>query len=230
MTGIHQTEVTEVKVGRIPEITLHLEDIPGSEFEKRALEVALAGSHPLVLLFNHGSQAPELVKVAKRIALENNLPFHGLAYPWCQCGNYGSPQEECRCSVKSIEKHLSKLAKRLSDFDIWIGASTPLSRAYRTQGEPEHDFLERVVNAREIPAPKGELDMPCREMIDAYVKNVSRLDICRVTRLAETIARLDRQDRIQIQHVAEALQYQAYLLGGFREFLKPMAVEEEVQA
>ena len=227
MIRIQQTEATEVKVGRIPEHTMRLEDIPGSEFEKRALEVALSGGHSIALLYNNGSQAPDVVKVAKRIAKENGLPFHGLAYPWCSCGNYGSHKEECRCSAKSIEKHLVKLVKRVDDFDIWIGASTPVSRDYRTKGEPETDFLKRILNAREIPGPKDDLDISCREMIEAYVKNVSeRLDISRATRLARTIARLDGQDKILVQHIAEALQYQPHLLGGFRDFLKPIAVEE----
>ena len=49
--------IVEMKIGTMEQPMLRLEDIPGSEMEKRALEVALTGGHPLAILYNEGSYA-----------------------------------------------------------------------------------------------------------------------------------------------------------------------------
>lgn len=69
----------EERVGSIPPRMLRLHEIPGAELEKRALEVALTGAHPIVFLFNEGSLAPDLIRSAKCMAEEYDVPFHGLA-------------------------------------------------------------------------------------------------------------------------------------------------------
>lgn len=216
----------EKRIGTIPQPVLRLEDIPGSEMEKRALEVALTGGHPLAILYNTGSYATQLIQVGVRLAQEVPVPFHGLAYPWCPCGNYGSAKEECRCSAKVIEKHLSRLGKRVDGFAIWIGATVPLAREMLIKGEPEATILKRVQAARLLPEPSDVLDASCRDLIECYVKTVSAThDIGRVKAVAASIARLDGQDRLLVQHVAEALQYQPYALSGFSMWLKPAVVE-----
>jgi|GEM_PF-2239477 len=219
-------EQVEEKAGTIPSVTVKLEDIPCSEMEKRALEVALAGGHPLAILYNEGAMAPQLIRAGVRLAREINVPFHGIAYPWCPCGNYGSPKSECRCSAKIIGAHLSKLGKRIGDFTIWIGASFPLARYTDIKGEPEAVILKRIQAARTAPEPSDILDSSCRDLIDCYLKQVSgSLDISRVKAIAKTIARLDGRDRIEVNHLAEAIQYQPQVLHGFIEWVKPRAVE-----
>jgi len=221
--------VIEAKTGVIPPRIIKLEDIAGAEMEKRALEVALAGGHSLAILYNEGSHAPQLIQTAVRIAQEIGVPFHGLAHPWCGCGNYGSPKVECRCSPRAIEAHLSKLAKRVGSFAIWIGASMPLARYMHIKGEPETDFMARVIKAKASPAPSADLDAFCQDLIAAYVNTMSgRLSLPTLTTvkaIAQTIARMEGADKIQTQHLAEALQYQPHAVGGFREFIRPEQVE-----
>ena len=218
-------EQVEEKAGIIPNMTMKLEDIPGSEMEKRALEVALAGGHPLVILYNDGATAPQLIRAGVRLAQKIPVPFHGLAYPWCPCGNYGSPKSECRCSSKIIEAHLSKLGKRLGDFTIWIGASFPLARYVDVWGESEKVILDRIQAARSAPEPSDILDSSCRELLDMALKQFRPLDVSKVKAIAGTIARLEGRDRIEANHLAEALQYQPQVLNGFIEWVKPVAVE-----
>lgn len=218
----------EEKAGIIPNMKVKLEDIPGSEMEKRTLEVALAGGHPLAILYNEGATAPQLIRAGVRLAQDIPVPFHGLAYPWCPCGNYGSPKSECRCSAKVIGTHLSKMGKRLGDFAMWIGASFPLARYQDIKGESEAVILKRIQAARSTPAPSDILDSSCRELMDMAMKQFHSLDISRVKAIAGTIARLDGRNRIEANHLAEAIQYQPQVLHGFIEWVKPMAVEVKV--
>ena len=216
----------EKRTGTIPPTMTKLEDIPGSEMEKRALEVALTGGHPLAIIYNEGSYAVQLIQTGVRLAQEVPVAFHALAYPWCPCGNYGSAKHECRCSSRVIEKHLSKLSKRMDGFAIWLGATVPFAREMDRKGESESDILKRIQAARALPAPSDELDAFCRDLIAAYVGTVSAtLDVAKVKSIAVSIARLDAQDRLLVQHVAEALQYQPHALPGFSMWIKPAAVE-----
>jgi predicted ATPase with chaperone activity len=229
MATMTAAKAIEEAVGTIPDLTVKLEDIPGSECEKRALEVALAGGHSIAILYNEGATAPQLIRSGVRLAQEVPVPFHGIADPWCPCGNYGSPKVECRCSAKVIRTHLSKLGKRLNEFTIWIGASIPLARYMDMKGEPETAILKRIQTARAASASSDELDSSCREMIDCYLKGVSvSLDVAKVKAIAQTIARLDGQSRLLVQHVAEALQYQPHALPGFRAWALPTSPERSV--
>ena len=228
-------QTVEERTGKMPKAlkaVVKLEDIPGSEMEKRALEVALAGGHSMAILYNAGSYAPQLIQTGKRMAQEASdaakeaIPYHGIAYPWCPCGNYGSPKQECCCSAKVIEKHLIKLGKRTNDFAIWIGASIPLAREISRKGEPEAIIIKRIQAARAIPEPSDVLDSCSKELIECYMSQVNAaLDLSKMIAVAKTIARLDGQDRIQVQHVTEAMQYQPYFLHGFSGWIKPKVVE-----
>ena len=220
-----------------------LELIAGHEYEKRAIEIALIGNHPVCFLINKGSEIPQLLMTANRIALEQQIPFKGLAYFWCPCGNYGSPKDECRCKYPVIEKHLVKLAKQVSEYDIW-SQSTSYPKQYHI-GEVEEDVVERIIKARKFrednrdnqggsnqePIIDLSLDTESMELIKQYKKVVSaKVDVGRVIRLAKTIAYADGvyihcqdgQFLIQVRRVIEALQYQPYTMAGLQEILKLM--------
>lgn len=244
MKSKKSTQGIEASHGNIPDFTLKLEDIPGSEYEKRALEVALAGGHSMAILYNSGSMAQEIVRVGVRLAQEIDVPFHAIAFPWCKCGHYGSPRGECLCSHKSIISHLEKLAKRVKDFDIWISASMPSVRSRLQKGELESVFMGRVKHMRAIRMgmsdkkvqeaynPSGTIDATSQAMIDAYLKNVSpRLDIDKVKAIALTIAELDFCGPVGVCHFAEALQYQPQIKNRFNEVIPNCLAETvEVQA
>lgn len=205
---------------------IKLEDISGSEMEKRALEVALTGGHSLAILYHVGSYAPQFIQVGLRMAQEVPVPFHGIASPWCPCGNFGSLQQECRCSAKVIKAHLTKVGRRMEAFAIWIGASVPLAREMGRRGELESAILKRIQGARAAPEPSDVLDSSSLDLVECYQKQGNRtLDIAKVKAVAASIARLDRQERIQVQHIAEALQYQPYALSGFSMWSKPRTVK-----
>ena len=186
-----------------------LEEVVGSEVEKRALEVALSGGHSMVIYYNTGSFAPMLMGVGHRMAVEAGISFSGEAIPWCPCGNFGSHNKECTCTDQELKKKWGKLRKLKGGFAIWVGGTIPLTREYTRHGELESVVMKRILAARELKEPEDILDTYSRELVACFQNSYSSgLDVEGVKAVARTIARMDGQEKVQVQHVAEALQYQ----------------------
>ena len=225
-------ETVEEETGTIPGRVVTLDRIAGMEAAKRALEVALAGEHGIAFIFNSNSQAAELVRTGHRIAEKHGLVFHGLAYPACKCGNYGSRTTECRCRPGSLKIHLARLARRKAEFDIWMDACClrPASIQF-SPGETEGVIADRILAARKTEETTGDLDSASRELLTAYQKHAGTvIDQECILRVAHTIARLDGSERtIQPHHVAEAIQYQAASISWLWACLNPQSMELKTQ-
>jgi predicted ATPase with chaperone activity len=186
-----------------------LEEVIGSEVEKRALEIALSGGHSMVILYNTGSFAPTLMDVGRRMAEEAGIPFWGEAIPWCPCGNFGSHLKECTCTDQELKRYFGRLVELKGEFAIWVGGTIPLAREYTRHGELESIVMKRILAAREAKEPEDTLDACSRDLVTCYQKaHGSELDVDGMKAVARTIARMDGQEKVQVQHVAEALQYQ----------------------
>jgi hypothetical protein len=225
-------ETAEESVGHIPERVMTLDRIAGMEASKRALEVALAGEHPVVFLYNVNSQAVDLVRAGKRVADKHGLPFHGLAYPCCKCGNYGSRIAECRCKPASVRRRLVKLGTRIEEFDLWMDACRVRPADINDPpGQAEEVTAERIMAARRNRNVTGEPDSEARELLTAWQKHIGkRPDTDRILRVARTIASLDGIcSLLRSQHVAEAIQYQVTALSWVWECLEPQPVELSTQ-
>ena len=203
-------EAIEERVGDIPERTVTLDRIAGMEASKRALEVALAGGHAIVFVYNSNSDAPQLIHAGKRIAEDHGLAFHGLAYPACKCGNYAAKTSECKCRPVSMRNHLARLTRRRTEFDIWMDACCvrPASKQV-SPGEKEQVIVDRILAARTIRDISGP-DSEGRQLLTAYQTHIGKpIDEDRILRVATTIARLEDSGRsLKAHHVAEAIQYQ----------------------
>jgi magnesium chelatase family protein len=151
----------------------------------------------------------------------------------CPCGFYGDPSHACNCTPNQIQRYQSKLSGPLLDrIDIHVDVPRvdydKLMGGER--GESSIDVRKRVEKARlrQIKRFKnysglfanadmtvGEIDEFCNLRDDAkqvLVLSVRKLQLSargyhRVLKLSRTIADLDDSDNIQVQHVAEALQY-----------------------
>lgn len=226
-------ETVQEKIGKIPERVVTLNGIAGMEASKRALEVALAGAHPIVFLYNSNSHAVELVRAGKRMAANHGLVFHGLAYPACKCGNYGSKTSECRCRPISINRHLAKLGQRKDEFDLWMDACR-VSPAYISEpsGESEAAMAERILAMRRISEVLREPDQEAQELLKAWQKHIGKaFDAGRILRIARTIARLEGTGKsLRAYQVAEAIQYQAQSLSWLWDCMKPQAIELKTQS
>jgi len=150
----------------------------------------------------------------------------------CPCGYLGDPQHECACSVTDILRYRSKISGPLLDrIDIQIEVPR-LTRAQlmdREGGEPSAEVRARVVSSRRVQesrfAGSGVFSNSAmtNSMLDAHCRTsaegerflglaVERLGLSarsyhRVLKVARTIADLANSERVEVEHLAEAVQY-----------------------
>jgi magnesium chelatase family protein len=130
----------------------------------------------------------------------------------CPCGARGDRGAECSCSAQRLAAYRDKLSRALLDrFDLVL--SVPRPRAVELAGEPAEDsaaIRERVVAARDRLQAGTLARSEAAETLLA--RAVERLPLsgrgrARVARVAATIAALDSAERVEGEHVAEALSY-----------------------
>ncbi len=151
----------------------------------------------------------------------------------CKCGWYGHPSGRCKCSPAAVSKYTEKLSGPLLDrIDIYIEVPAlefdELAVAEHKE-ESSAEIRRRVNEARARQVARfgpggppcnaqlgpGELETCCRldEAGQAMMKAAfERLGLTarsydRILRVARTIADLDGDGDIGVQHLAEALQY-----------------------
>jgi magnesium chelatase family protein len=150
------------------------------------------------------------------------------------CGYLGDPVKECRCATSAVARYQKRISGPLLD-RIDIHLEVPRIEyeklADRRAGESSADIRARVEAARRIQhdrfAGTGLLtnaDMGPRElqthvilddtgegMMKAAVRqlHLSARAYHRILKLARTIADLAASERVEVTHVAEALQYRS---------------------
>ena len=150
----------------------------------------------------------------------------------CPCGWYGDPVHRCTCSVYDIKRYRSKVSGPLWDrFDLQLEVPRllPEELTREPNGEPSEKIRERVIKARKLQQEryKGRGIFSNAQLTPGLMKEFIRLDkeeksflytaseklgitgrgYDRVIRVARTIADLDNKKRIELPHLAEALQY-----------------------
>lgn len=153
----------------------------------------------------------------------------------CPCGYYNHPEKECVCAPGVVQKYLSKISGPLLDrIDLHVEV-TPVSFDEMTanrKSESSSEIRERVVAARDrqINRFKDIKEIHCNAMMpsqmlkDVCVINdagktllktaMERLGLSaraydRILKVSRTIADLADSKDIQIEHLAEAIQYRS---------------------
>ena len=151
----------------------------------------------------------------------------------CPCGYYGDPTHHCVCTPGQIQRYMNKISGPLLDrIDIQVECSAlsydDLSKA--PTGEPSSVIRERVLKARQIQESRfqGQKGIHCNaqmteRMIHQYAEPdesslallrmaMERLKLSaraynRILKVARTIADLEGSEKVQSQHIAEAVGY-----------------------
>ncbi|PVH25702.1 YifB family Mg chelatase-like AAA ATPase [Sphingobacterium corticibacter] len=153
----------------------------------------------------------------------------------CPCGYYNHPEKSCTCSSQTVQRYLSKVSGPLMDrIDLHVEVTPVAFKELSAQKTSEKSTAvrQRVVLARERQAmrfTKHQNTYSNAQMSPALVRKMCRLDESsqqllksamerlglsaraydRILKVARTIADMDASDDIQVQHIAEAIQYRS---------------------
>jgi len=159
----------------------------------------------------------------------------------CPCGYYGDDHKSCTCSLGVVQRYQQRISGPLMDrIDIHLEmARVPFQKLVALEaGESSEAIRARVEGARKVQdqrfrkwAKPGilvngdmgpaevqafcEIDDGARNLMRAAMQqmNLSARAYHRILKLGRTIADLAGEERIQVHHLAEALQYRPRLIG-----------------
>lgn len=151
----------------------------------------------------------------------------------CPCGYYGDPTHHCVCTPGQIQRYMNKISGPLLDrIDIHCEVTVvPFKELTQMQpGEPSSVIRERVIKARQIQEIRfkdyqgvhcnaqmsermiNQFAQPDEQSLDMLRMAMERLSLSaraysRILKVARTIADLECSEKVQAQHIAEAIGY-----------------------
>ena len=153
----------------------------------------------------------------------------------CPCGYFNHPEKECSCGPGIVQRYLNKVSGPLLDrIDLHVEV-TPVEFEdlnKKEPGEPSAAIRMRVMQARAIQANRFEQakGLYCNAQMQAsllrkscqidkagtaLLKNaMDKLGLSaraydRILKVSRTIADLASSDKIEAEHLAEAIQYRS---------------------
>lgn len=196
---------------------LFLDELP--EFERRVLEVL---REPIE------SGRISISRAVRQVEFPARFQLVAAMNP-CPCGYHSDPSGRCRCTAEQVQRYRRKLSGPLLDridlqvevpavpVDLIVDKAPPV--------ESSRDVRDRVNRAREVQLARSgvtnsviathRLEAVCAVSSAAreYLRHVmDRLGLSarsyhRIIKVARTIADLSGDDRISVQHIAEAVRY-----------------------
>ncbi|MBO8128186.1 MAG: YifB family Mg chelatase-like AAA ATPase [Peptococcaceae bacterium] len=150
----------------------------------------------------------------------------------CPCGFYGDPLKECSCTPYQIQRYLGRISGPLLDridIQIEVPRLSFQELACETPGESSAAVKKRVEEARAIQRERLQKDglVNNAQMGVKHLKKYctltgeargllkqafEQLDLSarahdRILKVARTIADLEKSDKLEVHHIAEAIQY-----------------------
>ena len=153
----------------------------------------------------------------------------------CPCGFYNHPTKECYCSQVAIQKYLHKISGPLLDrIDLHIEVTPVLYHELRapTEGESSETIALRVKKARAIQMERYKNEPGIytnAQMTGQHLKKYCQLNaeaenllqkamekfqlsaraFDRIIKVSRTIADLQGEKNISLEHISEAIQYRS---------------------
>jgi len=193
-----------------------------SEFKKNVLEVL---RQPLE------DQKVTISRASSTITYPSSFMLVAAMNP-CPCGYFSDPKHECRCSYPQIHRYRSKISGPLMDrIDIHVEVPAVPYRDLmgKFNSESSENIRNRVSAARKLQANRfARSKIYCNaQMNSRHIKNHCKIDDAscsllesaidkfglsaraynRILKIARTIADLEAENDIMIDHVSEAIQY-----------------------
>ena len=149
----------------------------------------------------------------------------------CRCGFFPD-RNRCRCTIKDLQRYLGKLSEPLLDrIDLCVETGIPDFQLYGHGEESSEQIRERVKKTMQIQKERyknetfsynGELPgsllekyCPLREKEEKFLKMIAEKEdysmrrIARIIKTARTIADVEESERIEEEHLAEALRFRS---------------------
>ncbi len=139
----------------------------------------------------------------------------------CPCGYLGDQEINCRCSQLQIEKYLGKLSGPLLDrIDIHLRLSKLQPDTLKLLGKENKnsygtkEMLEKINKAKKFANSSKQslgLEKTSEDFMEKAIYNLklTARSHTKILKLARTIANFDETERIQIEHLQEAIQFRA---------------------
>ena len=202
---------------------LFLDELP--EFKRSVLEVLRQPMEERRVTISRAKMTTEYPAAFMLVAAMNP----------CPCGYYNHPTIECTCSPGAVNKYLNKISGPLLDrIDLHIEV-TPLPHsalAEKKLGEPSAVIRQRVIAARKIQEERYkdyrgihcnaqmnqklfrqwcDIDTDCQNLMKAAMDRLglSARAYDRILKVARTIADLAGDERINVSHLSEAINYRS---------------------
>ncbi len=161
----------------------------------------------------------------------------------CPCGYYGDSTHHCVCTPGQIQRYMNKISGPLLDrIDIHCEVTVvPFKELTQMQpGEPSSVIRERVIKARQMQEIRfkdyqgvhcnaqmsermiNQFAQPDEQSLDMLRMAMERLSLSaraysRILKVARTIADLECSEKVQAQHIAEAIGYRNLDRGDWAE-------------
>lgn len=200
---------------------LFLDELP--EFHRNVLEVL---RQPLE------SRSIVVARAKETITFPANFMLVAAMNP-CPCGFFGHPARECVCTPYQIQKYMAKISGPLLDrIDIHLEVPALKIEELTADATPQEHSIQirsRVLKAREIQKERFrgtkiyansqmnakqtkkfcELDAEGKTLLRSAIERLglSARAYDRILKVSRTIADLAGSEKIQIPHLAEAIQY-----------------------
>jgi magnesium chelatase family protein len=199
---------------------LFLDELP--EFKKHVLEVLRQPLEDFKVTISRATTT---------LTYPSNFMLVAAMNP-CPCGYFADPKHACRCTFQQIHRYRSKISGPLLDrIDIHVEVpAVPYKDLMReSNAEPSSEIRRRVAAARAIQSERFartkifcnaqmgsrhikkhcQIDEASRNLLESAIDKLglSARAFNRILKIARTIADLQAEPNLKVDHISEAIQY-----------------------